>query len=548
MSVVRFLFLFVLLSMLPMGGMASGIDSLLRELDVAIAEKSTYDQRKEEGLLHLKSMLEKCTDQGMRFDILGQLFDEYLYYNTDSAHHYAMLRFAAARSSGNIRWIQDGNLNIAAVKIITGMYKEALDILNSVDTRSADDYIKLYNYQLYSSIYEAMHLYALSVDEKNHYLSLSDAYRDSILSVAAPGSADYFFNTAHRLINEGNCIEASNLLTNYYSSIETCDRNKAIASYILFNISHCLGNKDDAVKYLTISAICDIRSSTKEYMSLWMLAEIIYDSGNLERAYNYLKCSLEDASFSKARLRTIKITELFSVIESAYQKQRDVQQRRMTTMMVVISILLVVVGGAVVFSRRQIQKLRIAQSELAVANIQLNKLNDELEVFNSQLVAMNQSLTVTSAIKEEYIGRYMELCTVYLDKMDEYRRTLSRKAATGSIQEVINDLKSTQFIKNELKEFYNSFDHTFLKLFPTFIDDFNALLSPHEQVVLKPNEILNSELRVFALVRLGITDSEKIARFLRYSVTTIYNYRTKMRNKAAGNRNEFDDKVMRIGG
>ena len=159
---------------------------------------------------------------------------------------------------------------------------------------------------------------------------------------------------------------------------------------------------------------------------------------------------------------------------------------------------------------------------------------------------MNHTLSEANYIKEEYIGRYMDQCSTYLDKMDLYRRSLNKIAAAGRVEELYKAIKSSQFLEEEpLKDFYANFDMTFLQLFPNFVEEFNALLV--EPMQPKQGELLNTELRIFALIRLGITDSTKIAQFLRYSVTTIYNYRTRVRNKALGERDEFEAKVMKIG-
>ena len=174
------------------------------------------------------------------------------------------------------------------------------------------------------------------------------------------------------------------------------------------------------------------------------------------------------------------------------------------------------------------------------ANKRLKELNEELHRYNLQLKEANHIIAENSYLKEEYIGRYMDQCSTYLDKMDLYRRSLNKIAATGRVEELYKAIKSSQFLEEELKEFYANFDMTFLQLFPNFLEESNALL-------VEPMQPKNTELRIFALIRLGITDSTKIAQFLRYSVTTIYNYRTRVRNKALGERDEFEAKVMKIG-
>jgi competence protein ComGC len=539
--------LFAVVLLIPSFAYANRFDSLLLEVDKAIEQRADFDSQKESYLAKLKHDLSSLSGTKDKFEALGNIFNQYLYYNTDSAHRYAAMRHDLAVASGNKSFIPESAMNLAAVNIITGMYGESLDVLNGINPGELSDALKLYRFTLLSALYEALHNFSVTSREQENYLSLSNSYRDSILSVSLPSSSDFVYNQAHRLMTAGNCSEAAHMLESHLEEITGHNRDKAITTYLLYDVYRCLGDLEKANGYLALSALCDIKSSTKEYISLWTLAGIIYEQGNFDRAYRYLRCSLDDATFSKARLRTIEISGLFGLVENAYQKNRERQHQRMVVMLAVISLLLIVVVGAVIFSRSQVKKLRVVQRDLAFANQRLTELNGELELNNLNVLAANRSLQEANAIKEVYLGRYMDFCSEYIDKMDDYRRTLSRKASGGNIAGVVDDLKSTQAIKKELKEFYTNFDHTFLKLFPDFIARFNDLLMPGEQIVLKSNELLNSELRVFALIRLGITDSEKIAGFLRYSVTTIYNYRTKMRNKALGDRNDFDRKVMMIG-
>lgn len=215
--------------------------------------------------------------------------------------------------------------------------------------------------------------------------------------------------------------------------------------------------------------------------------------------------------------------------------------------LVSISLLSLFLILAVVYVRKQMKRIEQARQEVENANNRLKELNEELQRSNNMLKEANRSIAENSYLKEAYIGRYMDQCSVYIEKIDEYRHLLSRLAASGNVQELYKTLKSPKFIEKELKEFYAGFDDTFLQLFPTFVEDFNALLVPEERIVLKQGERMNTELRIFALIRLGITDSVKIARFLHYSVTTIYNYRTRVRNKAAGNREELEKLVANIG-
>ena len=522
-------------------------DTLLVKLDRAIAQRAEYAQIKEEKIDNLKHLFQNTDDREAKFNLLGQIFEQYLPYNTDSALSYTQKRIVLAQEMAEVQYIAESKTNLAAIKNNAGMYSEALAILNSIKPSFLSNELQLYRYKIYRAIYGSMQDYAIANQERQIYLNMTNSYRDSIILLAESGTKDYIYAQSDKQIITGQCKEAVDLLTNYYNTIKTDNHDKAIVAYNLSQAWLCLGNEKKALEYLTISAICDIKESVKEYISLWQLATMVYQQGDIDRAYNYLKLSLQDASHSKARLRTLKINEIFPVIEQAYQKNKEEQQHNILIMMAIISIMALFLLLAMIVMRQQLIRLRRAKNELSDANTQLQQLNMELAQYNSRIRETNNALTETISIKEEYIGRYMDLCSHYIDRMDEYRRSMYKKASMGRAEELIAELKSSLFIKNELKEFYSSFDHTFLRLFPTFIDEFNALLADNEQVTLKSNELLNTELRVFALIRLGITDSEKIAGFLRYSITTIYNYRTRMRNKARGNRQDFDANVMKIG-
>ena len=195
---------------------------------------------------------------------------------------------------------------------------------------------------------------------------------------------------------------------------------------------------------------------------------------------------------------------------------------------------------------RQMKKLADARNHLQVANKQLNGLNEELRQMNSCLSSTNIELSESNQIKEEYIARFIKLCSTYINRLDAYRRMVSKKVSAGQIAELLKITRSQDALDEELEELYANFDTAFLHLFPNFVGKFNDLLQENEQILPKKGELLNTELRIFALIRLGIEDSSQIAEFLRYSVNTIYNYRAKVRNKARGSREDFDDLVRKI--
>jgi hypothetical protein len=522
------------------------IDSLLKVLDKTVDNYQVYSNQKEEKLNKLKDLLKITSTDLQKFSICGQLYDEYRSYKSDSALTYARIKLQIAEKINDEHNLTNARLNLAAIMGINGLYKEAMDILNVINIGQTPE-LKAYYFHIYRTVYGYMADYTVSSQENARYNHLTAAYRDSLLIVNPPSSATHIMVKSDQLIVRKQYDEALQLLMNYFPTINDDVHTKAIIAYSI--ASAYLGKKDRKFEmhWLAISAIYDIQSATKEYISLRRLAFLLYEDGDMDRAYKYIRRSLEDALFCNARLRTYEISQMLPIIDKAYQNQTEARQKQLVTSLVSISILSLFLIFAIALVYRHMRKLSAARKELSIANEQLNNLNHELSHTNDQLNNTNKTLVEANLIKEEYIGRYMDQCSVYIDKLDSYRRLLNKTASAGKIQDLLNALKSKQFIEDELEFFYINFDSTFLQLFPTFVEEFNSLLVDDEETQLKQGELLNTELRIFALIRLGIKDSVKISHFLRYSLSTIYNYRTKLRNKAVGPRNEFEDRVMLIG-
>ena len=303
--------------------------------------------------------------------------------------------------------------------------------------------------------------------------------------------------------------------------------------YIYYTLSEAYGMKKDFEKevyYLILTAIADLESSVREYASLQKLAHLMYELGDIDRAYKYLSCSMEDAVACNARLRFIEVTEFFPIIDKAYKLKEEKEQAVSRAMLISVSMLSLFLLIAIFFLYRWMKKLSAMRRDLSLAN--------------RQMLAVNKELEQTGKIKEVYIARYLDRCVNYLDKLEMYRRSLAKLAIR--IEDLFKAIKSEQFIKDERNEFYNEFDKSFLKLFPNFISAFNDLLVEEGRIYPKSDELLTTELRIFALIRLGVVDSNKIAHFLGYSLATIYNYRSRMRNRAAGDKERFEQDVMNL--
>ena len=521
-------------------------DSLLKELDKTVDQYQFYLDRKETKIEKLKGLLKYTSTDLQQYEICNELYFEFKAYQLDSALVYARKSLQIAQKINNPKKINQAGLNFALIMGTLGMNKEAIDQLNKVNITNSPDLNGTYFWTqriIYSNLYD----YAVSAQEKEMYLSLAKKNRDLSLSFFPLHTIENTNAKADSLVDKGKYDDAIQLLKNYFPKTTSDNPEKAVIAYMISQGYHAKKDKGLEKKWLTISAISDLQLVKRENISLRKLAFIMYEEGDIDRAYKYIKRSLEDALACNSRLRTYEISKMLPIINEAYQHKNETNRFQLILFLTSVSILSLILLLLLFLLFIQMKKLTKAKKDLSLANEQLSELNIELQRFNQKLNETNYSLIETSFLKEIYIGRYMDQCSHYIGKLEEYRRKLNKMATTGKMNELIHAVKSKEFIETELEEFYSNFDKTFLQLFPNFIKEFSKLLIDEEAIQVKEEELLNTELRIFALIRLGIKDSAKIAVFLRYSISTIYNYRSQLKNKSRGPREEFESKVMLIG-
>lgn len=522
-------------------------EALLAKLDQAISNRGLYRQLKDEQLSRLRDEIETATTDEQKFHAMGHLLDEYMSYNTDSALAIARRRIAFAEKSGNSELKTHAALSLANVQSLMGMYKEAIDLLNSVNRPNLPEYLRPYYYHINRTVYGFMADFAGDPDEKVKYANLVNLYRDSLMRMNEPGSFYYLLGEADGMNANGNAKEGAEILEKYLTDNQLSEHEKAIAAYTLSESYRLLGDRQNEKKQLIISAINDMRSGVNEYVSLRKLALLLYGEGDVKHAYDYLNICLNDAKECNARLRILEINDIFPIVNQVYLDTIGQQQTRLKRILLLVCVMSVVLLMTLYWLYREKKKVDDARQSVSDINTKLANLNADLQTANERLLAANNSIKENSYLKEEYIAQYMNQCALYIDKIDRYQKTISRAMATKQLDEMKKIARTLPSSDEEAKAFYDNFDDSFLKLFPSFIKDFNALLLPEEAIIPKTQGKLNTELRIFALIRLGITDSAMIARFLRYSVTTIYNYRTRVRNKARGNRDQLEKNLMKIG-
>lgn len=529
-----FLFLFAF-SVLVHAHEDKKLNALLTELDKAIVQGEQYRDEKERHISLLKKQLDtpnlSIADQ---YGICNQLTDAYEYYRCDSARLYALKQLSIATASGNGLWITNSKIQLASILFKAAMFDKSLELLGSIAAATLTEAQEIEYYKAYYETYVFwLEFYNDGYGDPS-ITQQRDFYYEQFLHVLPKSTYEYASYYGIKHINTGEMEKAEKVLYMYLPKAKLGTRPYSILNSVLSFFYRVQADTSKMKAHLALSALSDIRGNIMENASLRELATLLYESGDVDRANTYIKKSMEDANFYNARIRNFQTSKVLQIINKAYQTNQAAQQRKLERLLVVISILSGILFIGIFLIVREVRKVSKAKKEISAINEQL-KLN-------------NFALAETNHIKEEYIGHFLGLCSLYIEKMDKYQKKLYNKAKTSSAGELFNTIKSTQFIEDERTEFYHKFDDSFLKLFPDFVNKFNALLPSDEQVTVKPNEKLTTELRIFALIRLGITDSTKIAEFLNYSLATIYNYRSRYRNKSVVPRDKFENEIMKIGG
>ena len=407
-------------------------------------------------------------------------------------------------------------------------------------------------YEAYNNVYSELSYYTRLDDMREMYQKKERQYEQLMYDYLAPTSEACFLKREQRAQEEGRLKESMEINDEWLKTVEPGSHPYALVAlyrYIEYKLQR---DTTQMMHWLTESVLADIRNAAMDQGSMWELANELMLQGDIERASSYISYTCDCANRYGSRQRNWQIAPLLSHIANNYKSQSERTTSQLWTSLAAISILALLLLAALFFLHRRNKQLGVARNALHETNSQLAALNDELKSTNEQLSDVNSELSVVNSqlsesnrVKEEYIGRFMSLCSQYIDKLDNYRKMVNKKMKNKELDELFQISKSTELKEKELEELYENFDTVFLHLFPNFIDDFNALLQPEMRINPKENR-LTTDIRIFALIRLGFEDSSKIAEFLHYSVNTIYNYRARIKNGALCNREQFEKQVKSL--
>ena len=523
------------------------IDSLLIKLESKMKKRSLFDSKKEKKISNYKSILiDTLLDGRTKFEITKKLIYELEYYSFDAALHYTSENIKVAQKINDPILIADSNIILAKLLMESGRYEESLDILTNINRKEISPKLLVDYFYTLKEAYSELSYYSSISTNKEKYFFIHQKYQDS-LAVILPKNSDVFLRLKEKEYRDQRLLDrALEINSQRLKGKKSGTRDFSLITFERSLLYELIKNKNEEKKYLILSAISDIEASVKDNASLAKLAMILYEEKKIFKAHKYINFSVDDAKFFNSKLRFINLSSILPVITDAYEKESALQNKKLTQSLIFSFILVIILLFTTFYIYRQMKKLSEAREELKKVNSKLKDVNNQLNASNENLNITNAELLKSDIIKEKYVATFLNLYSDYINKLDIYRKLVKKYVALNRTAELQKLTESKQVIDDEMKLFQKNFDESFLHIYPNFITKFNQLLCDDKRIEVKKGELLNTELRIYALIRLGITNSEQIAKILRYSVSTIYNYRVKMKNNAKKDRDIFEEQVKQI--
>lgn len=578
-------------------------NKLYERLDSVIAHSADYDVIKEKRLKDIKLGAKFVTATTDKLRIYEQLANEYSPYVYDSAMVYIQRGISLAKQTGNSDYCNRFLITKASLLIERGFYIEAKESLDKIEISQSDPKQNFLFYCAQSSLYYNLNAHCQKMEFSQHYNELFKEYIGKALYYCPKNSAMYYYMKGINLFFSGRSInEISASLNKAMQMFGPENRMYGRAAYAL---SKAYGNNklwEQQRRYLLLAAISDVMSANNESLALQDVALLLYKNKNdLDKARKYINQTLKDAHAYNSRLQRVELYTNLHVILSAYNEKLQKEAIWKNVTIICILVLLVVIAAAVVYVNRKKDLLKLSEKELKAlteelsatnkqqlkdnkalqdsndelkynnnelkynnnelknfnnelkdsnkalkdSNNELKDSNDELKDSNKALRDANDELENTNAKRELMANAFIMLCYQYIERLESQRKLVIRKIKANQQNELLSILSSSKRGTEESQNFFSQFDKIFLSLYPSFVNELNSLLIPEAQIELKEDNELTPSLRVAALVRLGVTESPKIAGILSYSLQTIYNYRSTLKNSAI-DKEHFEENLQKL--
>ena len=524
-----------------MMGSASVVRHLYVTLDSLIAHYQEMTAEKESRIKNLKDGVKTMSlTADQMYDLNLRLYDEYVAFRFDSAFYYVEKNVERLRHTEDHDRFAASAIRMAHILSVTGLFDRARRLLDEIDPEKLGDEqrVAYYNQQSELNLYRSE--MAQYTPYFNDYIQKAQYYRQLIIQTAPKDSYDYIFSLATYTCETGNPDKAIQMMEAWLPKLDVSTRDYSIVTSTLAYFYQCKNDKERQEYYLLLSAISDEQGAIRENNSLRMLAEILMAHGENDIAYRYLYQSITEARFYGSRLRMMQVGRMAPQIMNLYDKERAQTQQNTYIYLGIISFISLILLGIMAYTLVLLRKKKAASRQIEAMNKALTAHNEQIQAVNSQMKEANR-------IKDEYIGRFLELSSNLIKQGEERSKQLNRLARDRKLEELYAELKSSQTINSGIRMFHQNFDEAFLNIYPAFISEVNKLLTPDNAFFISEGDSkrLTTELRILALIRLGISDNQEIADILRSSITTIYTYRSKLKSRSV-NKDTFEDDVRKI--
>lgn len=522
------------------GRLYQTLDSLIERHEEIVAAKESQIMSLYNGLQGVTLTPEQEYDKNLR------LYDEYLAFRFDSAFYYINRNIQSSLARTDVERRAASTIRLAHILSVSGIFNNARLLLDSIqpDLLSTETRMLYYNQRAELNLYRSE--MAQYTPYFMNYIDSAQYYRQMLLQIAPKESFEYIVSRASYVCEQGDVEGAIHLFEQYLPTLQSGDRRYSIVASTLAFFYWKSGQPQQQEHYLLLSAISDLRGAILENNALRELASILMERGVYERAYRYLSRASNDAQQYGSRLRSMQVARLTPVITKAYDTEREHALQRTNRLLTILASITLLLVGLILFNFWLLYKRRIANRKINQMNTVLISQNEDMQALNTQLSTLNSQMKEANRIKDEYIGRFLELCSALIHRGEERHKFFNRLARDRKLEELYAELKSGSAINEGVKMFHQNFDTAFLNIYPDFISDVNRLMTPDSQFEIEEGSTkLTTELRVLALIRLGIVDNQKIADILRSSITTIYTYRSKLKSRAL-QKDTFEDDVKRI--
>ena len=521
-------------------------DSLLHVLDKAVANSKALREQRDERINTLQAAYNNASSWSVRYDIAQQLYQLTNTYKTDLALHYLHLSLNAAERLRDIDKADKCKCQLMMQYARTGFFGEAVLTMNEINPRTLNAKNRIAYYDCTSYMYNQLAFYTKDKTDQQRFQTLERSMKDSLLSITPKNSITWLTYMQGVYSEAGKYREALRALDKWARHTKPGEHNYAIVEYYRYQTYDAMGLNDEALHHLLLSTINDVNTVTYDEAAIFYLCHILRDRGDIDRARSYAKYAYEASTTFGGKMKDWATQDIES-INSKFQNTLQGHNRMMLVISVLLSLLLLVVIILAIILLKQHHKLHDYARRQKENNKVLTEANRQLQLSIEANKETNRHLYEANVVKENCIATFFALCTHYIESVNHLRNKISKLLRARKFDELSDMARSSSEEETALQELYGQFDHMFLAIYPTFVQEFNELLTPENRIAEPRKDTLTTPLRIFALIRLGIDDSGKISQLLNLANSTVYNYRTRFRNHAAGDRSTFEEQVRNIG-